>query len=859
MRRRPVRPLRTSSCLAAIAFSLTVWSVNPADGATPPKRFPERTYVSKNGFVLYAHMRDDEPLRCLGQSRPTQKIVIPACNLWIVKMVSTRIRDAASELKQGTFCGLTGTPESEDLAVLPRVQGLEYLDLHAGLLSDGDMRQLAAIPLLNTLVLREGKQLSDGAFAGLAKAAKLRHLHIELSRSFTGRGLAQLAGSETLEVLRVTAQKAFLPDSIRPLATMKRLCRLELTGIGVNDDVLDAVAELKGLEELALSGRFTPDKLRVLKALPRLRVLSVRGAKDEGVAALAQLKDLEWIELPLFRGKGSGLEALGQLPKLRRLHVSGDVFGGMRNEGLRHIGALSKLRHLEIVSCSSLTDAGIAYVGKLTDLESLKLLDCRKLTDEGISHLKGLGRLRHLHLGGAKIGAGCVPHIAHLKELRMLVMERTRPIRAALGRLKELKQLKRLHLPVNLASGDSRMDAFRAKQVLPEVSIETWADDHVTMWSRVAIPRKPYRNWYSSAAVATPPVGVRPKPPVPVKPKARPVPLRIGKPRTYKLTKTFSLQAGSRYLNPIIGPQAKRLAYTEVIMGSAYVLKMASFDSPDKPAIKLDSSNRQWLYSFTPDGKYLLASTSQLGRHGRREGLTALYDCATGKRIRTFAKIDPMGGGLAAFGWTGRVFAYAQAKSGRYEISIVETASERILRKGKVDRLPFIQTFAPGDNVLRIATDRNVYIWDLRKKDSEPVLVLGIDDGGALVSDSSKGAFSPDGGKFARLALFPAIGDLKTGKWHRPPQGNEAFAGPVRYCPDGSLLVCGIRGLDPATGRQVMTFPDCKESRGPAQSQFTADGAKYVAVWKTATRGRGRLASTREQWRIYVWTGTRPG
>jgi len=54
-----------------------------------------------------------------------------------------------------------------------------------------------------------------------------------------------------------------------------------------------------------------------------------------------------------------------------------------------------------------------------------------------------------------------------------------------------------------------------------------------------------------------------------------------------------------------------------------------------------------------------------------------------------------------------------------------------------------------------------------------------------------------------------------------------------------------------------MTFTDCREKgfRGPAQSYFTADSAEYIALWGIDTGGPGR--SARDQWKIYVWTGTR--
>ena len=495
-----MKPARSLLILTTVALVLAVWPISSADGATPAKRFPKRTYISKNSSVIYAQLRHDEPLRRLGQSRGKQGIVIPECHLWIVEPLSNkRIRDLAAELNEGEFCGLMGFAASEDLAVISKMRGLEFLDLNASSLSDDDMRSLATIPTLNTLILRGSEKLSGAGLSELAKTPKLRHLHIEPGRGFTGAGLEQLAESQTLEVLYMTVSKDFVPSNIRSLAKAKRLRRLELIGFGVTNEVLAAIAELKGLEELSVGAQRMPEQLGVLKALPRLRVLSIMGARDGSLAELGQLKNIEWLQLPIYGGRGSGLKSLSELPRLRRLDISGATYGGMNDEGLQHIGALGKLQHLEITSCSQLRDGGVAHIGKLTNLESLKMQGCRKLSDDAVAHLTNLSKLRDLHLGGMNIGAGCIPNIARLKNLRKLAFERPRPIAAALPRLKELKQLKRLHLSDTMANRDYLIDIHSAKKTLPNVSVETWGDNTSTIRAQVAIPRKPYSDWSAPA------------------------------------------------------------------------------------------------------------------------------------------------------------------------------------------------------------------------------------------------------------------------------------------------------------------------------------------------------------------------
>lgn len=167
----------------------------------------------------------------------------------------------------------------------------------------------------------------------------------------------------------------------------------DLSGCANVEPLMPQIAELRGIEILSLfECQVSDDDLRSLKELRTLRVLDLPEAiADDGLAHVANLTQLEALDL-------SGTK--------------------ITDEGLVHLQRLRKLRVLDL-SGTEITDAGLTHLRGLRQLEALNLGETR-VTDEGLAKLKPLTRLELLNLFGTAVGDEGLRHLEDLPNLKYL-------------------------------------------------------------------------------------------------------------------------------------------------------------------------------------------------------------------------------------------------------------------------------------------------------------------------------------------------------------------------------------------------------------------------------------------------------
>ncbi len=149
-----------------------------------------------------------------------------------------------------------------------------------------------------------------------------------------------------------------------------------------------SLAELKTVSaritELNLSGDDLVRQIDAITACSHLRILHLRTViGDEQIAALAQLRELEVLDLPLATGvTNAGLKALEGHPKLRLVRLRAPL---VTDAGLAVFAQMPELRWLHLMEVP-VTDAGLGVFQALPKLESL-YLDGDQATDEGLSAL----------------------------------------------------------------------------------------------------------------------------------------------------------------------------------------------------------------------------------------------------------------------------------------------------------------------------------------------------------------------------------------------------------------------------------------------------------------------------------------
>ncbi len=138
------------------------------------------------------------------------------------------------------------------------------------------------------------------------------------------------------------------------------------------------------ITELNLSGDGLALNLEPIAACTHLRVLHLRTKiGDKHLAALAQLRELEVLDLPLATGvTDAGLKSLEGHPtlKLVRLRAAQVTDAGLAS--FTHMPALQWLHLMEV----PVTDAGLDAFRSMPKLQSL-YLDGDRATDDGLSAL----------------------------------------------------------------------------------------------------------------------------------------------------------------------------------------------------------------------------------------------------------------------------------------------------------------------------------------------------------------------------------------------------------------------------------------------------------------------------------------
>jgi hypothetical protein len=258
---------------------------------------------------------------------------------------------------------------------------------------------------------------------------------------------------------------------------------------GADDAEISKLLRAKGVEVKESRGvvttitvqdgsRLTDEDLRLIARLSHLKSLSVsKGLTDERFALLAPLAELEYFQTNLAQVTDEGIKPLAQLRSLKNLKFfhPGKSFSGV---GLAHLATLPKLESLTVAGSLAFNDDGMAAVARLPRLKELRTWHAGP-TNEGVKKLRELKNLKSLHLGQrltykppACPADGTLAFLAEMKGLETLQLDEARLTLAALGQLKRLPGLKKLTLG---GIDISREDVERLKRELPRVKIE-WTE-----------------------------------------------------------------------------------------------------------------------------------------------------------------------------------------------------------------------------------------------------------------------------------------------------------------------------------------------------------------------------------------------
>lgn len=316
---------------------------------------------------------------------------------------------------------------------------------------------------------------NDVQLATVAKLASLQHLGSLNASRLTDAGVTRLAGLGALRSIYLERSR-LTDESFRVFGRLHQLEHLYAPGAQISDAALFCLRDSPYLRSLLVGD-------------DRCARGNACEVTDVGIQSLAQLLNLEELDLRGSRITSTGLAHLAHLTKLRVLNLSYSPCLG--DDALKH---LANLRNLEVLSLNNtgVSSAGLEHLRNLTKLRVLALsADCA-VADEGVAHLSGLKNLEELKLHATGVTSSAAKHLQGLTKLRCLDLSENREIdEEVLEPLANLPSLEMLdlhntHLRLSAASARRNRDWLTRLPRLCRVDLSGTGTD--AEWLRTFLP-----------------------------------------------------------------------------------------------------------------------------------------------------------------------------------------------------------------------------------------------------------------------------------------------------------------------------------------------------------------------------------
>jgi Leucine Rich repeat len=257
--------------------------------------------------------------------------------------------------------------------------------------------------------------LTDADLVDVAGLTELRTVSFMLAPRATGEGLVSLSKLDHLHLVAAAFYGGGEVTGLKHIAAVKSLEQLFLKfGQNSPEDALDGLAEHPALRILMLNNwsKLTDTGMSKIAKIPKLQLLGVSGCTKITSTGIAALKGLSLSSLDI-----GGCDRVG-------------------NEGAQAIAAMSGLQML-YAKASGITDDGIKHLGKLTKLDTLDLSDNFGVTDACLADLKKLSALKNLNLSGTELTDKAVDVLKEMQTLQSLNVESTGITAKAIADLKK--------------------------------------------------------------------------------------------------------------------------------------------------------------------------------------------------------------------------------------------------------------------------------------------------------------------------------------------------------------------------------------------------------------------------------------
>ncbi len=252
--------------------------------------------------------------------------------------------------------GISRPAMADLLATKPRLRVLWCGSSSNSTYGDEVLEQVGKMADIEKLSV-SGISMTDAGVAGLTRCTRLKDVSL-FSCPITSKGLAELGKIASLERLYLHDAK-LTTSGLRQLNGLSRLEWLSLSEVTPDEGFMD-ISGLTSLRHLTLGARHNGPYLR-----------------DDDLACLAKLTDLEWLQLSWADGiTDQGLARLAGLTRLERITIGGK---SVTDKGLTYLSGMKRLDNLSIQG--DFTSQGLLQLEQNPSLAVLFLV-CPQRPDE---------------------------------------------------------------------------------------------------------------------------------------------------------------------------------------------------------------------------------------------------------------------------------------------------------------------------------------------------------------------------------------------------------------------------------------------------------------------------------------------
>jgi Leucine-rich repeat (LRR) protein len=254
---------------------------------------------------------------------------------------------------------------------IAQLHNLRYLWSSSSPLTNKSLHYISALENLEELNIG-GKSFSDDGMKDIAKLKKLRQLTIFTADQLTNDGLGELAVLESLTNFSLGSKTNVSVSGLKSLNSLKKLKVLTLRDVRQDGSIMD-ISGLTDLENLTIllhrqrkgkslmSDSFKNEDWACLANLTKIKRLQITGVgiDNEGIKHLSGLINLEFLNI-FCPGESKindqALKYLRNMHKLNRLYIKD---GHFTDKALDYLDGLPALSWLELTSDFAFSDNAI--------------------------------------------------------------------------------------------------------------------------------------------------------------------------------------------------------------------------------------------------------------------------------------------------------------------------------------------------------------------------------------------------------------------------------------------------------------------------------------------------------------------